>query len=415
MILKVVFLDAYHGDCAVVTFKEGNRNACIVIDGGEKKDAAKRLAVYLKHEQVEVIDLLVGTHIDQDHIYGLVQFLEKFSGKASSWNRGKKKCIHHYWGTKADPDWTPPPKRRRRRALSVSVPEPQMTNYVTQSVKQNQDLDKLVREHIFNTDNMRYPSLSDMPPSDIFQNVELKVLAPDIQILDSAIHAKAMTVSNAPYLKKLSTGNAQPRKRLTLEDLEEIVAYNTEEMAKIANRHANNQSIVFKLAPKARNGNASKRWSFLFSGDAEHESWEMMREIPGVRENLPSRVLKVPHHGSTNGIDQASFMAINPKYSIISVGQKHGLPDGQTLNLIRRNRRRKLFCTERNNSKSKRGPCGRKRCIREKAADFRSIRFTIDTGSGEEKIDVFTINTKRGDIEIKIGKIWCPENRWPNT
>ena len=47
MILTVAFLDIFHGDCAVVTFEEKGRKACIVIDGGEKRDAARRLADYL--------------------------------------------------------------------------------------------------------------------------------------------------------------------------------------------------------------------------------------------------------------------------------------------------------------------------------------------------------------------------------
>ena len=413
MILTVAFLDVFHGDCAVITFNERGRKACIVIDGGEKKDAAKRLAAYLKHEKVEVIDLLVATHIDQDHIYGLVHFLKSQSNKADSWNRGQKKCIRHYWGPKPDPNWNPPPQKKRTRALSVPLPEPQMTEFVIQSVDQNQKLDKLVREHIFNIDNIRYPSLQDMPPFNIFQAAELRVMAPDIQILDSEIQAKAMTISNLPYRQSLSVSAAPPRKRLTLEDLHTILATNADEMAKIANRHANNQSIVFKLTPKEGGTAISKEWSFLFSGDAEYESWEMMRQITEVRKNLPSKVLKVPHHGSINGIDKASFKVINPEYSIISVGQKHGLPDEQTLNLIKGDRRRKLFCTERNNSRSKPGPCAEKECIRKKDSDFRSIRFTIDTDTGEEKIDIFTINAKLGGIEIKTGDIWCPENKWP--
>jgi len=415
MILTVTFLDVYHGDCVVVTFNEGDRKACIVIDGGEKQDAAKRLAAYLKHEKVEVIDLLVATHIDQDHVNGLVHFLKSESGRTDSWNQGKKKCIHHYWGPKPDPNWTPPQKKKTAQILPVALLELQTMNFVIQSVGQNQKLSKLVRERIFNADNIRYPSLQDMPPLELFENVGLEIMAPDTQILDSAIQSKALTISNLTYRQALAMDPAPTRKRLKLEDLHRILAANAEEMAKIADRNANNQSIVFKLTPKEGKTAKSKEWSFLFTGDAEQESWEMMRQITEVRRNLPCKVLKVPHHGSSlNGIDETSFKAINPEYSIISVGQKHGLPDGQTLNLIKRDRKRKLFCTEQNNSKSHPGPCTKKKCVREKASDFRSIRFTIDTDSGEEKIDTFIINAKLGGIEIKTGKIWCPENSWSN-
>lgn len=415
MILTVSFLDAFHGDCAVVTFNEKGRQACIVIDGGEKRDAARRLATYLKHERVEAIDLLVATHIDSDHVNGLVHFLKSESQQTASWNKGKEKCIHHYWGPKPDPNWIPP-RKRSVQIPHLAVPEVQITNFVIQSVAQNQKLSRLVGKHIFHRGNIRHPSLQDMPPSGIFKNVRLEVMAPDIQIFDSAIQSKALSISNTPYKEALAKMDPVPTtRRLNLKDLHTILAMNAEEMARIADRNANNQSIVLKLTPKEGKVAESKGWSFLFTGDAEQESWEMMRQMVEVRRNLPAKVLKVPHHGSRlNGIDDVSFRVIKPEYSIISAGQKHGLPDGQTLNLIKRGSKRKLFCTERNNSRSHPGPCSKKKkCVRGNASDFRSIRFCIDTDTGEEKVDTFTIDAEFGKIKIQTGEIWCLENRWP--
>ena len=412
MKLTVAFLDIHHGDCAVITFDEKRGKGCIVIDGGERKEAAERLAAYLKSEKVAVIDLLVATHIDNDHISGLVYFLDLYTGKENDWNHSQSKCIRHYWGPKPDPDWSPPPRQKHIKSLSYTPPGVQMSEFVIQGVKENQSLDKLIRKHIFSADNIRYPALNDLPPVDIFKNIKLVIMAPDIQILDSKIQAKAMTITNARYLRSLSAGRTQRRKRLTFKALNTIITKNAEETAEIANRHANNQSIVFKLIPKVKKTAASSQWSFLFSGDAEQESWEMMRLTAGVKENLPSRVLKVPHHGSKNGIDKESFKAIDPEYNIISVGQKHGLPDGQTLNLIKEDDgTRKLFCTERNRKK---GPCGGKACIRDNKADWRSIRFIIDTANEKEPVDIFTINTESDSIDIKLDDIWCQENNWPD-
>lgn len=416
MVLTVAFLDVFHGDCAVVTFNERGRKACIVIDGGEKRDAAKRLAAYLKHEEIEGIDLLVATHIDADHVNGLVHFLKSESSKTDSWNKGKEKCIRHYWGPKPDPNWIPPSRRKSVQMSPLAAPELQTMSFLIQSVAQNQRLSELVKKHIFDVDNIRHPSLQDMPSPGIFNNIGLEVIAPDAQILDSAIQSKALSLSNAPYRQALARMDPLPnRGRLKLEDLRKILAMNAEEMSKIANRNANNQSIVLKLTPKEGKAAESKKWTFVFTGDAEHESWEMMRQIAQVRNNLPSKVLKVPHHGSVNGIDEPSFRAIDPEYSIISVGQKHGLPDGQVLNLIKRDGKRKLFCTERSNSRYHPGPCIRKRkCIRKKVSDFSSVRFSIDTDTGEEKIHAFTVDARLGKVEIQTGEIWCPENKWPN-
>jgi beta-lactamase superfamily II metal-dependent hydrolase len=408
MILNVAFLDVFHGDCAVITFDEGGRKACIIIDGGEKQDAAARLAAYLKHEKVEVIDLLVATHIDADHVNGLVKFLEGESDRPNDWNRGVGKCILHYWGPKPDPNWKPLSKKKPAGGLP-RTPRTAAREFVIQSVQQNQDLSRLVGVHIVDKDNIRYPSLEDMPPGDIFTGVDIQLLAPDTQIFDSAIQAKALTVVNPGPLPTSASG-----KRLTLPDVRRILADTNEAMARIANRNANNQSIVIKLVPREGQKSGSSRWSFLFSGDAERESWEMMRGITNARNKLRSKVLKLPHHGSyLAGIDETSYEMIKPKYNIVSVGQKHGLPDGQTLNMVKKKKGRKLFCTERNNSSSHPGPCNQAACVRAKNSDFRSIRFIIDTDSGEENIETFTINTRTGDIEGRPDTVWCLENSWP--
>lgn len=410
MLLTVAFLDVFHGDCTVVTFNEPGRKACIVIDGGEFEDAAKRLAAYLKNEQIEVIDLLVATHIDSDHINGLVNLLESESHKANSWNKGKKPCIRYYWGPKPDPDYVKPLAEESLQISALSAPARQMMDFVIQSVGQNQDLSGLVKEYIVDVNNMYYPSLEDMPPLNIFNNVKLELLAPDIQVLDTEIKAKALSVSN---IQTLTTTAALPEKGpLNLKDLQEILALNTEEMVKAADRDANNQSIVFKLTPVEGSSDESKGWTFLFPGDAELESWENMEQT-GVEEILPSKILKIAHHGSINGTDKTAFNIINPEYCIISVGQKHGLPDREALNIIKKDKNRKLFCTERNNHPKNHGDCIKKsNCPRREPSDFRSLRFIIDTDTGEAKNDMFLINTKIGKIEITSGDIWCPESSW---
>ena len=81
--------------------------------------------------------------------------------------------------------------------------------------------------------------------------------------------------------------------------------------------------------------------------------------------------------------------------------------------IIKKDEKTKLFCTERNNKTDKPGACLEKsNCPRRKPADFRSLRFVIDTDTGEEKNDMFLIDTNLGEIEIKSGEIWCPEISW---
>jgi len=72
------------GDCIVVTFKEKideeEKQRCIIIDGGYSSNK-NELKKYLENEQIKIIDLIIATHIDNDHITGLKAFLKDYGGR----------------------------------------------------------------------------------------------------------------------------------------------------------------------------------------------------------------------------------------------------------------------------------------------------------------------------------------------
>ena len=86
-------------------------------------------------------------------------------------------------------------------------------------------------------------------------------------------------------------------------------------------KNANNSSLVTQVTI------ADKR--FLFTGDAEDlgtthdcsaETTNLIARFTGTSQ-LQSDVLKIDHHGSDNGINDAWMAAIAPKISIISAGK----------------------------------------------------------------------------------------------
>lgn len=84
----------------------------------------------------------------------------------------------------------------------------------------------------------------------------------------------------------------------------------------------NNYSICIKLTY----GNTS----FLFAGDAEQLSEaEMIKN----GENLSADVLKIGHHGSYSSCSEAFLDAVDPSYSVISLGDDnpYGFPHAPTL------------------------------------------------------------------------------------
>ena len=75
--LKIYILKAKHGDCFVVDFDNGK---CILIDGGfpcTYKVYLKPLLQQLNSEG-KTIEFLICTHFDEDHISGLITFLEDY-------------------------------------------------------------------------------------------------------------------------------------------------------------------------------------------------------------------------------------------------------------------------------------------------------------------------------------------------
>lgn len=87
----------------------------------------------------------------------------------------------------------------------------------------------------------------------------------------------------------------------------------------------NNYSIVSKLTY----GDTS----FLFLGDAEHES---IREMLKKRADLRADVMKLGHHGSSTAISKELMNAVQPTYGIISCGEgnSYGHPHREALQLL---------------------------------------------------------------------------------
>lgn len=74
-----------------------------------------------------------------------------------------------------------------------------------------------------------------------------------------------------------------------------------------------------------------KNFSILFTGDAG------IKGINSILNLIPKNitVLKVPHHGAIDGLNKAILEHLNPKYSIISVGENYfGHPSNYTINLL---------------------------------------------------------------------------------
>ena len=75
----------------------------------------------------------------------------------------------------------------------------------------------------------------------------------------------------------------------------------------------------------------------LFLGDQETDEQKLMfSELDKRQINYSASILKISHHGSSNGTDQTALEKIKPEYAVIEVGanNKFGHPHAATLDLL---------------------------------------------------------------------------------
>lgn len=74
--LRIVFLDVGQGDCACILTREGS---CYLIDGGSSSlfsVGRYRILPFLKSQGVRKVDGIFVSHMDEDHVNGIREFLE---------------------------------------------------------------------------------------------------------------------------------------------------------------------------------------------------------------------------------------------------------------------------------------------------------------------------------------------------
>jgi beta-lactamase superfamily II metal-dependent hydrolase len=90
---------------------------------------------------------------------------------------------------------------------------------------------------------------------------------------------------------------------------------------------SNNSSIVLKLV-----GTDATGFSFLITGDTETERWDAINKY--FAKYLASDVMAASHHGSRNGVNAKTLLAVNPNTVLISAGveNSYGHPDSVAVN-----------------------------------------------------------------------------------
>ena len=89
-------------------------------------------------------------------------------------------------------------------------------------------------------------------------------------------------------------------------------------------KETNQYSVIYKLI--------FKNFSGLFPGDIPLEG---SNELAARESNLQAKYIKIPHHGSNNGLTENLLREISPEIAVISVGENSwGFPKTEILQML---------------------------------------------------------------------------------
>ena len=287
-------IDVGYGDSFLLTLDHPDGGeAYVLIDGG-KSDKGNTIVEHLKKFADGHISLVIGTHLDDDHIGGLKAVAESFDigtfifnvpGDLSAWLELKE--IYEYFGRKA----------ASKRVLIESLETA------------NQLLSILRRKGIKVEEALQGKGWR-------CGDIILRVLNPNPERINAAWAEEVLESSKVSIIAESFA-----------------VRYDSEAPETTA---SNNAGIIIELEYKGQP-------YALFTADA---GAEVLKE---VTEGKSYTFLKIPHHGSKTGLDEELAYQLQPKTAYLPVGENsHGHPATEVLDMLKKVGAQ-TYCTQKTN------------------------------------------------------------------
>lgn len=310
--MKIKFIQASKGDCFLISFKDDksiSRN--ILIDGGmtetyfdspNNRDGELKLEIDRIKQNEEKIDLLILTHIDDDHILGLLKWFELDANAhnliENIWfNSGK--LIAEYLKKPENPDL---------------VLQLRIFNSAYTGVTKALDFEKYL------LDNDLWERKIVLAGMSLNQDgVNIKILSPNDEQLTKLLKEYKDKTGSSAYTSGSSNDWDTSFKELILDEVLHYKKPND-------NSPKNKSSISFILTVENK--------SFLFLADApSNQVVKSLIDMKYSKENpLEVEFIKVSHHGSKNNTCNDLLQIVKTNNYLISTdSSSHGHPDKRTL------------------------------------------------------------------------------------
>jgi beta-lactamase superfamily II metal-dependent hydrolase len=297
--MKIKFLPAFNGDSILVSYKDSEgKNRNILIDGGTPKTYQRTLKPELENlPRNEYIDLLIVTHIDDDHIGGIKELYQDTTFDRS--------FIKNVWFNSGNliSDYF---KEDRDETREVSIILNDQTNM---SVDQGITLEKAL--------------IADGQWSQSLIKVSDPILVFGLQITILSPSEKGLKKLNKKWQTEVDT-------KINMSDEHDDFSTPISELVErkfTQDRAVPNGSSIAILIENT-GGKA------LLLGDA-HPSVviDSLKNLGYSNQNkLKVNIVKVSHHASKGNTKKELLSLIEcEKYVISTDGSKHGLPDKEAI------------------------------------------------------------------------------------
>jgi len=328
MTVRVRAYNVGFGDCFLVSFPDDGVIKHMMIDfgnaPGQSNDRFKEIAEDIERETGGHLDVVVISHEHLDHIEGF------YSQKAIFGDKNRITIDYVWMGIPSHPDYYAKyPKAEPHKKIREMADEYYRT-LKSRRLELAPGFQSMLLNNLSNVDRLNF--IRKLPEKSVkylrrgnrwqdraFSSVKTHILAPEKDMsvyYDSGMHnisAMARTMNSSQsadkdwwsFPKAARVASGQPP-QLTSRDWANLKA-NIEgggpEAIRTIDKAQNNTSLVFILEV------AGKR--LLFPGDAEIESWAMLR-TKNRTQMKPVDFLKVSHHGSHNGTLEAALDDLLP-------------------------------------------------------------------------------------------------------
>jgi hypothetical protein len=338
MLFTLEAIKARHGDALLLHYGDKDKPRVAMFDGGPSgvwPTVKKRLEELRAHgekktgEDQLTIDIAVVTHLDDDHVHGILDMsrdlVDRYDNKQPlPWKVGGLWLNHFEDLTGADsaPARASAPASELQGLASDTRDESLRSSAaVLASIPQGRDLDANARKLGWK-DNPRFDGGLVMAPENGGKEVKFDANTKATIVSPMQHQIDDLQKKWNEYMEKLKTKAAKAA---------EVAAY--------VDRSVYNLSSIVALVEAGGK-------KMLLTGDGRGDQVMEGLEAAGIMTKggtLEVDLLKLPHHGSDNDVADDFFERIKAKHYVVSGDGNYGNPETSTLEMLSRARKDDKF------------------------------------------------------------------------